>query len=92
MASGKLATEISETLRYYTTHERKCRIDKVYLCGDFALVDGIDRLLSENLLQEVELWNPLENLHFASGLSDKDKLIKDGPCMAAALGLAMRAF
>ncbi len=34
----RLTTEISETLRYYMTHERKCRIEKVYVCGEFALV------------------------------------------------------
>lgn len=90
-ACGKLTDEIRETLRYYMTHERKCRINKVFLCGEFALVGDIDKLLSENLHMKVELWNPLKDASFAADAENSDELINNGPSMVTALGLAMRS-
>ena len=86
----KLTTEISKTLRYYMTHERKCRIEKVYICGEFALVNGMDKLLGDDLRREVTVWNPFKDIHFSSSVKEREQLFKDGPSMATAMGLAMR--
>ncbi len=90
-ASEKLASEIAETLRYYTSHEHKRRMDKVYLCGDFALVEGIEGYLEKKLLVDVALWNPLASEHLNVEIADSEALVRQGPRMAAALGLAMRS-
>ena len=90
-ASEKLVGEIAETLRYYTSHEHKCRMDKVYLCGDFALVEGIEGFLEKRLSVETALWNPLADEHLDVEITDSEALVRQGPRMAAALGLAMRS-
>ena len=73
-AAKRLIDEIRETVRYYMTHERKCGIDKVFLCGDFSLVRGIDELMSEKLRMKVELWNPLKDVSFAAGIENSDPM------------------
>jgi len=90
-ASEKLASEIAETLQYYTSHEHKRRIDKAYLCGDFALVEGIEGFLEKRLSVETALWNPLADEHLDVEITDSEALVRQGPRMAAALGLAMRS-
>lgn len=86
-----LVREITETFRYYKTHENDCEISKVYICGGFAGAAGIEELLNEKLDKQVELWNPLQQASFQSNVRDAEEIINDGPSMAVALGLAMRS-
>jgi len=88
---SELVPEISETLRYCQARERNCSVERVLLCGDFAAVDGAIELFDEKLLQRVELWNPVTVAGFSDSVSNRDELERQGPGMAIALGLSMRA-
>jgi len=86
-----LVREVAETFRYYRTHENDCRIAKVYICGGFAGAAGFEELLNERFPGQIELWNPLQNASFQSRVGDVEEIIREGPSMAVALGLAMRS-
>lgn len=86
-----LVPEISDTLRYCQSRERNYCVERILLCGDFAGVDGVAELFGKKLFQHVELWNPVKVAGFSSSVSNKEELEKDGPCMAIAIGLSMRA-
>jgi len=86
-----LVKEIGETFRYYKTHEDDCDINKVCICGGFAGAAGIEQLLSEKLVKQVDLWNPLQGASFQANVIDTQDTVNDGPSMAVALGLAMRS-
>ena len=58
--------------------------------GDFAVVDGVADFFDEKLFQQVELWNPVKIAGFASSVTNRDELEKEGPGMAIAMGLSMR--
>lgn len=89
-AIEKLADEMAETFRYYASREHKRRVDKACVCGDFALVEGIEGYLQKKLSVDVSLWNPLAGEHLDVEIPDSEALVRRGPQMATALGLAMR--
>ena len=79
------------SLRYCQARDRNCSVERVLLCGDFAVVDGAMQLFSEKLFQRVELWNPVKFAGFSDSVSNSDELERQGPGMAIAMGLSMRA-
>ncbi len=89
LACQKLIEDVSETLRYHSANE-KVVIDKICICGGFALVDGIIDLLKKSFSADVQIWNPFDEpaINVPSHLSDL--LRKEGASMAVAAGLAMR--
>ncbi len=94
-ASKKIVTDIIETLRYYDTQKRAEPLEKMYVCGDFALAEGFIEILNKQLPVETVLWNPFDKIrcdtgHSHKGLLQKSLLQKSGPAMAVAAGLAMR--
>ena len=90
-ACRKLVSDITETLRYYTLQESTSPIDKIFLCGGFALVVGFAEMLDEYLPQKVVLLNPFTKIRCEAD-DASNKLLRDcGPAMAVAAGLAMRS-
>ncbi|MEN6387187.1 MAG: type IV pilus assembly protein PilM [Phycisphaerales bacterium] len=89
-ACHKLISNITETLYYDAVHRKSEIVDKIYLCGGFALVDGFPDLLKGKLPTETVLWNPFDKIPCDSSLSCGGLLHKDGPAFAVAAGLAMR--
>lgn len=90
-ACKKLITDVTETLRFYTAQEKSAVIEKIHVCGGFALVKGFLELLDNQLPATVVLWNPFEKIACNAGPSCRDILQKSGPEMAVAAGLAMRS-
>jgi len=90
-ALHELSNQIQETFAYYRTHQQQCRISKVYICGGFALGAGVKEILDTQLLEHVQVWNPLENIPFDQNGQQTCQCIENGPAMAVALGLAMRS-
>ena len=90
-ACRKLISEVNDTLRYYTTQEKKGKIKRVLVCGGFALVEDFVELLSHNLNAEVVLWNPFDRIPCDGDQYCKETLEKSGPALAVAAGLAMRS-
>ena len=88
---SEIVPEINETLRYCQARERNCSVERVLLCGDFAVIDGVVDLFGERLSQRVDLWNPVKVAGLSTSITNRDELEKQGPGMAIALGLSMRA-
>ncbi len=89
-ACMELITDIKETLRYYSA-QTKSNVEKIYVCGGFALVEGFLSILQENLKPEIVLWNPFENMSFELETKQQENIFSRGPAMAVAAGLAMRS-
>lgn len=95
-ASRKLIVDVTKTSRYYMTQEKSIAIEKILVCGGFALARGFVELLDSQLPAEVVLWNPFEKVQCQlgrnhRGVLQKSVLQKNGPVMAVAAGLAMRS-
>ena len=90
-AMYELTNQVQETFAYYRTHQQHCRISKVYICGGFALGTGVEEILNTQLLEPVQIWNPLEKIPFNQNGNETCQCIENGPAMAVALGLAMRS-
>ena len=86
----RLIGDVTDTLRYYTAQQKSAFIDKIYLCGGFALVNGFAEFLGSHLPAKVILWNPFEKINCQDSRY-KDVVQKNGPALAVAAGLAMRS-
>jgi type IV pilus assembly protein PilM len=90
-ACGKLACDVSETLRFYAAGEKATPVDRIFACGGFAPARGFIELLSQRLGVEVSLWNPFDTMQCSVSERCRDICTKTGPAMAVATGLAMRS-
>lgn len=90
-ACQKLIVDVSETLRYYTAQKKSVVVGKIFVCGGFALVEGLVELLDSQLPTAVVLWNPFDAVPCDAGRGCREILQKNGPAMAVAAGLAMRS-
>lgn len=90
-ACQKLIVDVSETLRYYATQEQSTPVEKIFVCGGFALVRGFVELLNNRLSVEAVLWNPFEKICCDATQQFGDIFDKRGPALAVAAGLAMRS-
>ena len=90
-ACEKLIVDVTETLRYYTAQEKSTVVEKVFVCGGFALVKGFVELLNSRLSTQAVLWNPFDKMRCDACGSHEAILAKKGPAMAVAAGLAMRS-
>jgi len=85
-----LTANVSETLRYYATQEQSTPIEKIFVCGGFALTEGFVEILNSQLEAEAVLWNPFEKISRDPAQQLGDICDKRGPALAVAAGLAMR--
>ncbi len=90
-ACQELFAGVTETLRYYATQAKSMPVDKIFVCGGFALDDGFIELLNSRLGAELILWNPFDKMRCDATGQCADILSKTGPAMAVAAGLAMRS-
>jgi type IV pilus assembly protein PilM len=89
----RLIGDVGETLRYYTAQSSSSSsIEKLFVCGGFALAAGFVGLLNRRLGVEAVLWNPFDKIQYNGNRKFKDVYTKTGPAMAVAAGLAMRSF
>ena len=90
-ACKQLIVDVSNTLRYYATQEQSTRVEKIYVCGGFALASGFIELLNNKFGIEAVLWNPFEKIRCDTDSQFRDICAKKGPALAVAAGLAMRS-
>jgi len=90
-ASQKLIADVSETLRYYSAQGKSSSVNKLFVCGGFALAEGFIELLNSRLGAETVLWNPFEKIKCNGTPQCEEIFAKTGPAMAVAAGLAMRS-
>ena len=86
-----LANAINETLRFYSFQEKKSGVDRIFLCGGFALIDAFVEFLSDALSAPVETLDPFSVIYDSTMSGGNEALKKNGPAFAVAAGLAMRA-
>ncbi|MHC4507718.1 MAG: type IV pilus assembly protein PilM [Planctomycetota bacterium] len=86
-----LINGVGETLRYYVAQSKSPSVDKLLVCGGFALARGFVGLLNSRLGTEAVLWNPFETIPCRASRRSQQVLAKAGPAMAVAAGLAMRS-
>jgi len=89
-ACHKLIADVGETLRYYTAQSASSNVEKLFVCGGFALAGGFVELLNRRLGVEAVLWNPFDKICHNTNQQYEDIYAKKGPAMAVAAGLAMR--
>jgi Tfp pilus assembly PilM family ATPase len=90
-ACHKLIADVGETLRYYTAQSTSSNVEKLFVCGGFALAGGFVELLNRRLGVEAVLWNPFDKIRHNANRQHEDIFAKAGPAMAVAAGLAMRS-
>jgi type IV pilus assembly protein PilM len=90
-ACEKLVVDVTETLRFYTAQGKSSFVERIFVCGGFAMVGGLVELLDKQLPAKIVLWNPFEKFGCTAGQACEDMLKKKGPAMAIAAGLAMRS-
>ncbi len=90
-ACQKLIVDVSKTLRYYAAQEQSRPVEKIFVCGGFALTKGFIELLNSRLGAETVLWNPFEKIRCDTAQQLSDICSKRGPVLAVAAGLAMRS-
>lgn len=89
-ACHKLIADVGETLRYYTAQSASSNVEKLFVCGGFALAGGFVELLNRRLGVEAVLWNPFDKIGRNANPQYEDIYTRTGPAMAVAAGLAMR--
>jgi type IV pilus assembly protein PilM len=95
-ACNRLINDITKTVRYYGAQGQSSDIQKILVCGGFAMFGKLVKIFDSNLPMDVELWNPFEKMRCHVGRNHRGVLVKsiirkNGPAMAVAAGLAMRA-
>jgi len=90
-ACHKLIDDVSKTLRYYAAQEQSRPVEKLFVCGGFALTKGFIELLNSRLAAETVLWNPFEKIRCDTAQQFSDICSMRGPALAVAAGLAMRS-
>lgn len=85
----QLATAINETLRFYSFQEKKSGVDRILLCGGFALIGPFIEFLTDALSIPVSVMNPFSKINCSDSQSIQS-VIENGPVFAVAAGLAMR--
>jgi len=90
-ACRKLIVDVTETLRYHTAQEKSAVVEKMFVCGGFALVKGFVELLDSRLPARTVLWNPFDKMRCEGGRACEDIVAQRGCGMAVAAGLAMRS-
>ncbi len=89
-AMHELFHDINETTRYYSSG-KAANASKLYLCGGFACIEGIDDIFKDRFDMDTEIWNPLEGFMVDPAVN-KDLIANYGPAFVVATGLAMRKF
>ncbi|MCU0666141.1 MAG: pilus assembly protein PilM [Candidatus Omnitrophica bacterium] len=85
---ASLATEIRVSFDYYES-QSALNVEKIFLSGGTALLEGLPQSLSGLLDIEISGWDPLKRILIADGL-DAKKLKSLSGQLAVAVGLALR--
>jgi type IV pilus assembly protein PilM len=84
--------EIQKTLDFFRQNTTGEAIQKIYLAGGSARVEGLADLLRQDLNVPVEIIDPFRKVQIDPAKFDLDHVGELRPRMAVAVGLALRAF
>jgi type IV pilus assembly protein PilM len=87
----KVIDEVQKAFEFFST-TYKSPVDRVYITGGGALIQGMEGLFSDRLDTSVEILNPMKGVKVNKRKFDQDMIDTLGPLSTVALGLAARKF
>lgn len=88
--SSALAGEIARTIDFYMATNPEERVERIYICGGGAKIEGLSKILSDKLNVPVELANPFNNIVYSGRNFDPEYISDVGTSFGVAVGLALR--
>lgn len=85
------AHEAKRAVQIFTTSTNFASVDSVLLCGTSVTSGGICRHVTEVLGVPARMLNPFEGMRLPPNI-DEARLMREGPSLVVAFGLAMRRF
>jgi type IV pilus assembly protein PilM len=89
-ALNSLATEIAKSLDFFRSTSSQEKVDKLFLSGGCAKINGIEKVIEEQAGIPVEIANPFKEIDCSKRDLDTDYLKEMEPIMAVSVGLALR--
>jgi type IV pilus assembly protein PilM len=89
-ALNSLATEIAKSLDFFRSTSSEEKVDKLFLSGGCAKINGIEKVIEEQAGIPVEIANPFKEIDCSKRDLDTDYLKEMEPIMAVSVGLALR--
>lgn len=86
-----IAGQISNSLQFFFSSADMTQIDCLLLAGGSATIEGLCEVVQARLGVPTVVANPFVNMSVASHLN-RDELMKNGPSLLIACGLALRSF
>lgn len=86
-----LLQQVRRGIQMYLTSSGKDAVDYLVLSGGTSLIEGIDRLLIDELGIHTVVANPFKTMEVASAV-DREQLNRHAPQLMVASGLALRSF
>jgi type IV pilus assembly protein PilM len=90
VVSENIAMEIQKTFDFFRATSSEDRIDRIFLAGGTAKVQGLRDLLADRFEAGVEILNPFNSVTYNPKDFDPDFIAEIGPSAAIAVGLAVR--
>jgi type IV pilus assembly protein PilM len=88
--SENIALEIQKTFDFFRATSSEDRIDRIFLSGGTAKIQGLRDLLAERFEAGVEILNPFNSVTYNPRDFDPEFINEIGPSAAIAVGLAAR--
>ncbi len=89
-ALNSLATEIAKSLDFFRSTSAQEKVDKLFLSGGCAKINGIENVVEQQAGIPVEIANPFKEIDCSKRDLDVDYLKEMEPIMAVSVGLALR--
>ncbi len=89
-ALNSLGTEIAKSLDFFRSTSSQEKVDKLFLSGGCAKINGIEKVIEEQAGIPVEIANPFKEIDCSKRDLDVDYLKEMEPIMAVSVGLALR--
>ncbi len=90
--SDVLILEIQKTFDFFRATASGENIRRILVAGGTARVPGLIELLKEEFAMPVEELYPFRKINIGTGKHDESQLRDLAPCLAVAVGLALRSF
>jgi len=89
-ALNSLATEVAKSLDFFHSQSSHEKVDRLFLSGGCAKINGIEKVVEEQAGIPVEIVNPFKEVDCSKRDLDVDYLKEMEPIMAVSVGLALR--
>jgi type IV pilus assembly protein PilM len=90
--SASLVGEVQKTFSFFRQMTGAEAIDRIYLAGGTARIEGLAERVQEELKIPVEVLDPLRQITVSSDEFDSQYIADLAPRLAVAVGLALRSF